>query len=136
MNTYLCKKKKKIKLNYHTIKLQVPFKIKLILNRLSLRYNVNVLPSTFINFFPYIHISKKQMQLKSVLPTFFHASTSISTIHIFQRVTGSLIPCHYFLFFFSSPFFFFSLSPLLNASSHPRIRSTHGRQTEHRVELR
>lgn len=45
------------------------------LSRLSLRYNVNVLSSSlhyFINFFPYIHISKKQMQLKSVLPTFFH----------------------------------------------------------------
>lgn len=55
----------------------------------------------------------------------FHASSFISMIHIFRRVTGSVIPCCYFFYFF-----------FLNAGSQPG-RSRFGSNTTgtHRAEL-
>lgn len=139
---------KKIKLSHnrqnykHHLKLNSTF-----LNRLSLRHNVNVLsilPSTFINFFSLLFVSrKKQMQLKSVLPTLF------SRFHLYDsyfstcnRFSYSLSLFSFFfppLSFFFLFLFFLSFFPLLTnteMSSHPRNVSfdTHTeRQTEHRV---
>lgn len=126
-NTYLCiikerkkKKKNKIKLSYDQT--GVPFKIKLVLNRLSLRCkrkrSYRLPPHSLIFFSLHIHISKKQMQLKECPSNVFHASTSISTIHIFRRVTGSLISLSLFSFF-SLFFFFLSLFPPLSLTRVP-----------------